>query len=349
MLCPATYRAYPIARHQPSAVRGDVVPRLKLAFSWRLPLQQIITRLSQDQLIDTCGITHHALADLHDDEARRDRASSQEDGQGLCVEYRCMPAAPMERTVLSAKNRLAITICLRAVSATISVDEAPLYDGVVPAGAALVTLPEQTAAGVFAEGVTLICLHLPWDFVIRHAGASPVYSLENFFGLFRDEAIANLARALDYCGAHGCAPGWTERFGASMVARLFHLHGQQSGQRAVRARVAMPRWRIKRVCEYLATHLSEPISLADMARAAGLSPMHFAAQFRLTTGHRPHEYLQLCRIEQAKRLLLKPSMSLIDIAIEVGFCTQSHFATVFKRYVGMAPSHWRDQQWKDVA
>jgi AraC-like DNA-binding protein len=95
--------------------------------------------------------------------------------------------------------------------------------------------------------------------------------------------------------------------------------------------------------------LSEPISLADLARVAGLSPMHFAAQFRLATGHRPHEYLQLRRIERAKRLLLQPNVSLIDIALQVGFRTQSHFTTVFKRYIGKAPSHWRDQQLMNVA
>jgi AraC-like DNA-binding protein len=48
-------------------------------------------------------------------------------------------------------------------------------------------------------------------------------------------------------------------------------------------------------------------------------------------------------------LLLQPGVSLIDIAMQVGFRTQSHFTTVFKRYAGKAPRYWRDQQRMNVA
>lgn len=78
-----------------------------------------------------------------------------------------------------------------------------------------------------------------------------------------------------------------------------------------------------------------------MAAAAGLSPMHFAAQFRATTGYRPHHYLLLCRLEQAKQLMIDPSRALLDIAVEVGFHTQSHFTTVCKRFIGKTPCQWR--------
>lgn len=312
-------------------------------------MQRITNRLSPHQPVDAYGPARNEFDGLRGEGTPWRQSLLQDHEPVRSVESRCMAVMPADCSVLGSKDKLAINIFLRAARATIVTDGTMLYDAVIPAGSALVTLPGQVATGMFVEHVEVIHLEAEWDFVIRHVGMSAACPPGNFFGLFRDEAIANLARAMEYCSLNGCAPGWAERFGAFMVARLFHLHSQNLGEKAERSRIAMPLWRIRRVNEYLETHLSEPISLADLARVAGLSPMHFAAQFRLATGHRPHEYLQLRRIERAKRLLLQPNVSLIDIALQVGFRTQSHFTTVFKRYIGKAPSYWRDQQLMNVA
>ncbi len=71
--------------------------------------------------------------------------------------------------------------------------------------------------------------------------------------------------------------------------------------------------------------------------------MHFAAQFRVATGLRPHEYLLQRRIERAQELLLNSRMPLVEIAFEVGFKTQAHFTTVFARVVGETPNVWRQR------
>ena len=111
--------------------------------------------------------------------------------------------------------------------------------------------------------------------------------------------------------------------------------------RNARVKSALPKWRLKRVVEYVKMNIGERITLADMAGAAGLSRMHFAAQFRLATGLRPHDYLLHCRIEAAQELLAGTNQRVIDIALAVGFQTQAHFTTVFKRVVGDTPRHWR--------
>jgi transcriptional regulator GlxA family with amidase domain len=90
-------------------------------------------------------------------------------------------------------------------------------------------------------------------------------------------------------------------------------------------------------------NLAEPISLADIANAAGLSRMHFAAQFRVATGVRPHEYLLQRRIERAQQLLLNSRLPLVEIAFDVGFKTQAHFTTVFAQLVGETPKVWRQR------
>ena len=108
-----------------------------------------------------------------------------------------------------------------------------------------------------------------------------------------------------------------------------------------RAKGALPRWRLKRVLEHVNLNISERIGLADLAGVAGLSPMHFAAQFRVATGMRPHDFLLTCRIDAAQELLSRTDYRLIDVAVATGFQTQAHFTTVFKRIVGETPRRWR--------
>jgi AraC family transcriptional regulator len=103
----------------------------------------------------------------------------------------------------------------------------------------------------------------------------------------------------------------------------------------------LQKWRLKRVTEYVDDHLSDEIRLFDLAAVAGLSRMHFASQFRVATGLRPHEFLLGRRIRRSEELLRSSSMAIVEIALSVGFQTQAHFSTVFKRFVGYSPREWR--------
>src|SRR6266481_3162683 len=111
-----------------------------------------------------------------------------------------------------------------------------------------------------------------------------------------------------------------------------------STQRQIRA---LQKWRLKRVVEYAENHLSKKIGLSDLAAVAGLSRMHFACQFRTATGLRPHEFLLRRRIQHAEELLRNTRMPIVEIALTVGFQTQAHLTTVFKRFAGCTPGRWR--------
>ena len=108
-----------------------------------------------------------------------------------------------------------------------------------------------------------------------------------------------------------------------------------------RTRAPLPTWRLRRVEAYIDANIEGPVSLADLASVAKLSPMHFAAQFRAATGLRPHELLLRRRIDHAQAMLADPRAKLVDVALSVGFQTQAHFTTVFKRFVGATPHRWR--------
>ncbi|MGX1320080.1 AraC family transcriptional regulator [Bradyrhizobium sp. USDA 377] len=116
--------------------------------------------------------------------------------------------------------------------------------------------------------------------------------------------------------------------------------GDREGQ-ACRTVRSLQKWRLKRVMQYIDDNLDAKVTLQHLAAVAGLSRMHFAAQFRAAVGMRPHDYLLKRRIERAQELLLRADASLVDIALTVGFQTQAHFTTVFKRFAGDTPYQWR--------
>ncbi len=108
------------------------------------------------------------------------------------------------------------------------------------------------------------------------------------------------------------------------------------------ARVSpLPAWRLKRVQTLIEDRVDEALTLPDLAAAAGVSRMHFAAQFRAATGMRPHDYLLARRISRAMAQMMDSGEPLAFLALSVGFQSQSHFTTVFKRMTGATPAAWR--------
>jgi AraC-like DNA-binding protein len=164
--------------------------------------------------------------------------------------------------------------------------------------------------------------------------------------LLRDSRIKALLR--DLSSADRIPPELAGLYSHFLcVAILTRIGGGQAIGRAyvARRRIApLPKWRLARVVQYIGDHIEESIRLADLAKAAGLTRMHFAAQFRATVGVGPHEYLLRRRIERAQMLLQDPKQRLVDVALSVGFQAQPHFTTVFRRFVGVSPHRWRLSQ-----
>jgi AraC family transcriptional regulator len=124
------------------------------------------------------------------------------------------------------------------------------------------------------------------------------------------------------------------------IGRTLMMHVVRIEPRQPRVN-ALPKWRLNRVKEYVDAHLDEPIGLADLAAATGVSKMHFAAQFRVATGYRPHQYIRYRRVESAKTILSSTDMPLPKVALATGFRAQSYFSTIFKRLTGETPASWR--------
>jgi AraC-like DNA-binding protein len=158
-----------------------------------------------------------------------------------------------------------------------------------------------------------------------------------------DELLDRLANAL--LSTDGMdnilAEHYSNAVGTAIAVRALSRIDNRKSNQSARSCGKLPQWRLKRVREYIDAHLDQPLTLASIAALTGLTRMHFAAQFRAATGVRPHEYLLRRRIEFAQRLLSESSMPIVEIALSVGFQTQAHFTTVFKRFVEDTPYQWR--------
>lgn len=98
-----------------------------------------------------------------------------------------------------------------------------------------------------------------------------------------------------------------------------------------------------RAIDFIHDHLAEEIPLEALAAVSGLSPFHFARCFKQSTGLAPHQYLIQRRVERARNLLTSSDATVAQIALEVGFCDQSHLTTHFKRIYGLAPKAFMRQ------
>jgi AraC-like DNA-binding protein len=85
----------------------------------------------------------------------------------------------------------------------------------------------------------------------------------------------------------------------------------------------------------------EPVQIADLARAAGLSPAHFSREFRRHFGESPHAYLLTRRLERAAAMLRTTDRAVADICIAVGLQSVGSFTSSFRRTYGMTPTAYR--------
>ena len=86
----------------------------------------------------------------------------------------------------------------------------------------------------------------------------------------------------------------------------------------------------------------EPLTVADLARAAGLSPAHFSREFRRAFGEAPHQYLLTRRLERAAALLRNTDRPVTEICFAVGLSSLGSFTTSFGRIYGATPQAYRD-------
>ncbi len=120
------------------------------------------------------------------------------------------------------------------------------------------------------------------------------------------------------------------------LSELLIRHGKLAPARPPQSNEARTVGMIK---EYLAHHLERNVSMHELAQVAGINVYHLLHVFRRQAGISPHAYQVQIRIKEARKLLQK-GYSIVDAALETGFCDQSHFTKKFKPSVGLTPRNY---------
>lgn len=133
---------------------------------------------------------------------------------------------------------------------------------------------------------------------------------------------------------------YLEAVGAVLAHELSQIMcGETSAEQPARGGLAA--WQVRLVTDYIEQHLSEDISLKTLAGLVRLSQHHFCRAFKQSLGRSPCRYHGMRRMEQAKRLLANPNLTVSDIALQAGFNETSTFTSAFRRATGVPPTMFR--------
>ena len=103
-------------------------------------------------------------------------------------------------------------------------------------------------------------------------------------------------------------------------------------------------WQARKVRDYIDSHISGPVLVADLCALVKRSEAHFSRSFRLTFGYPPHAFVIRRRVELAAKGMLHTDKTLSQIALENGFVDQAHLCKQFRSLTGKTPSAWRRTQ-----
>lgn len=130
-----------------------------------------------------------------------------------------------------------------------------------------------------------------------------------------------------------------------LAGHMLQRHGERGagGGDGRFARGGLAPWQMRRLADYIEAHLDREIRLEELAGQVHLSPFHFVRAFHAESGLTPHQWLVRRRVARAKALLSGSPLSLAEIALAVGYASQSAMTAMFSKIVGVSPGRWRDR------
>jgi AraC family transcriptional regulator len=107
---------------------------------------------------------------------------------------------------------------------------------------------------------------------------------------------------------------------------------------------SLPGYKLRQITDWMAQNVAGEFNLDVLAAQAGLSKFYFNRLFKAALGVSPSQFHITLRMDEAKRLLRETKESVVSIALDVGYTNPSHFAQLFRRETGLAPSDYRRQR-----
>ena len=258
-------------------------------------------------------------------------------------------AHPLEYFSDQADASHVVSLALRPVRSELLMGSKVLKAGTVAAGTTFLAGPiSERCSTVFFEGFEFLQVYLSprlMDECYEAAhGRPPAEDVNPFAPHFTsDVEIRTLARLLASADRQGGPLDliFVESIGLAIATRLLGVGSPGLSAPTASRHAPLAKWRLKRTLDYIEANLEKSMSLAELSRVAGLSQMHFAAQFKVAVGQSPHAYVLSRKIERGKQLLRDGELAIGQVAIELDFSSSAHFTQVFKLLVGDTPSNWR--------
>ena len=197
--------------------------------------------------------------------------------------------------------------------------------------------PAGTCDGLSSSGgvATLLIVGIPVAFEnsVQGENAGPVELLPRL--QFADHRLERLVLSLPEARALNLPGCESVLLSIALVDRLVATGPGRAG-----APPALSSLLRRLLAEYIDNHLGESVDLRRLAFLSGLSRTRFGDAFRASFGNSPNQYVLTRKVEVAL-VRLVGDVSIGELAYELGFSSQAHFSTVFKKYVGRTPSEVR--------
>src|SRR5271168_499480 len=100
-------------------------------------------------------------------------------------------------------------------------------------------------------------------------------------------------------------------------------------------------WQVRKVRDYIDSHITGSVLVADLCALIQRSEAHFSRSFKRTFGESPHTFVVRRRVELAAQYMLTTDASLSDIALRCGFTDQAHLCKHFRQAADQTPAAWR--------
>ncbi|MDE6186875.1 MAG: helix-turn-helix domain-containing protein, partial [Duncaniella sp.] len=101
---------------------------------------------------------------------------------------------------------------------------------------------------------------------------------------------------------------------------------------------------IDKIVSEIDSHLDDPnLNVEKLCQEVGLSRAHLNRKMKELFGLTPSEFIRNVRLRKACELLRQPDVDISQIAYSVGFSSQPHFSTAFKRFTGISPTEYRQR------
>lgn len=245
------------------------------------------------------------------------------------------------RTIVPHPDSYRVAIQLEPVQSEIWKENAPVWSGVIGANRFRVCMPGAKGHWHRLSGCDIVNIFIPTSTVHAMAATSGqdlATLANNWFA--PDRVVMDLT--LKLLEADALAGGWAPQFRdhltSALVAYLLQQHAQLPEASSASSLAGS---RLQKILAYMAERLGDEIPVVELADACAMSASHFSREFHKSVGIPPHQYLMKLRLERAREALVESDARVIDVAIELGFTSPSHFARAFARRYGMAPAAFR--------